>query len=106
MASATAKVIAKDAAKRKPMAPQMAEPYKPLGGRDEKSGRSYSESIDMCNVCGQTPCNCTHLQESRKARIVREALDAAKKKKMEKQEAKSDDSFNADPTLSSEIVKT
>jgi hypothetical protein len=106
MASATAKVIAKDAANRKPMAPQKSEPYKPLGSRDEKSGRSYSESIDMCNVCGQTPCNCTNLHESRKAQIVREALDAAKKKKMEKQETKGDDKFNADPTLSSEIVKT
>ena len=22
------------------------------------------ESVDMCNVCGQTPCNCTHLSEA------------------------------------------
>jgi len=22
------------------------------------------ESRDMCNVCGQTPCNCTHVMES------------------------------------------
>lgn len=24
--------------------------------------RTYMESIDMCNVCGQTLCNCTHMQ--------------------------------------------
>ena len=24
----------------------------------------FTESKDMCNVCGQTPCNCTHLTES------------------------------------------
>ena len=22
------------------------------------------EGRDMCNVCGQTPCNCTHVMES------------------------------------------
>ena len=26
--------------------------------------QSYAESADMCNVCGQTPCNCTHIRES------------------------------------------
>lgn len=24
--------------------------------------KTYMESTDMCNVCGQTPCNCTHMQ--------------------------------------------
>jgi hypothetical protein len=32
-------------AKAKPTTPQKHEPYKPLGGRDEKSGRSYSEGV-------------------------------------------------------------
>lgn len=26
--------------------------------------RPHKESTDMCNVCGQTPCNCTHISES------------------------------------------
>lgn len=43
--------------------PQKIEPKYPLGGRDEKSGRSYSEENDMCTVCGQTPCNCTHVEQ-------------------------------------------
>lgn len=50
MAKATDKVIKKDkeriAAQPKPT-PQKTEPYKPLGGRDEKSGRSYSEETEM-----------------------------------------------------------
>ena len=25
--------------------------------------RPHKESTDMCNVCGQTPCNCTHIEE-------------------------------------------
>lgn len=25
--------------------------------------RPHKESTDMCNVCGQTPCNCTHISE-------------------------------------------
>jgi hypothetical protein len=77
--------------KAKPATPQKQEPYKPLGGRDEKSGRSYSEEVE--------------LQESRRANIVREAMEAAKKKKKQ-QEQQSNDTFNADPTLSSEIVKS
>lgn len=43
-----AKNAAKAAAARanaKPATPQKQEPYKPLGGRDEKSGRSYSEEL-------------------------------------------------------------
>jgi hypothetical protein len=36
---------------------------------------------------------------------VREAMEAAKKKKKQQQE-QSSDKFNADPVLSSEIVKT
>lgn len=48
--TATDKVIKKDkeriAAQPKP-APQKSEPYKPLGGRDEKSGRSYSEEVEQ-----------------------------------------------------------
>jgi hypothetical protein len=50
MAKATDKVIKKDkeriAAQPKPT-PQKSEPYKPLGGRDEKSGRSYSEEFEL-----------------------------------------------------------
>ena len=49
MATATTKVIqkAKDRAAAQPKRePQKMASYKPLGGRDEKSGRSYSESVD------------------------------------------------------------
>ena len=43
-----AKNAAKAAAnKAKPATPQKQEPYKPLGGRDEKSGRSYSEEVEQ-----------------------------------------------------------
>ena len=48
MATATTKVIqkAKDRAAAQPKRePQKMASYKPLGGRDEKSGRSYSESV-------------------------------------------------------------
>ena len=48
MATATAKVIqkAKDRAAAQPKRePQKMASYKPLGGSDEKSGRSYSESV-------------------------------------------------------------
>lgn len=31
--------------------------------------RTYMESIDMCNVCGQTPCNCTHIEEETKWKV-------------------------------------
>jgi hypothetical protein len=66
---ATDKVVKKDKeriAAQPKREPQKASSYKPLGGRDEKSGRSYSEANDMCNVCGQTPCNCTHIEEGLK----------------------------------------
>lgn len=43
--------------------------------------RSHKESTDMCNVCGQTPCNCTHLSESyEEAEEHKSAAEAAKKK--------------------------
>ena len=94
-----AKNAAKAAAnKAKPATPQKQEPYKPLGGRDEKSGRSYSEEVEKTE-------KVNHLQESRRANIVREAMEAAKKKKKQQQE-QSSEKFNADPVLSSEIVKT
>lgn len=67
MKTATDKVIKKEKERIAALPkrePQKIEPYKPLGGRDEKSGRSYSEENDMCNVCGQTPCNCTHIEEA------------------------------------------
>lgn len=35
----------------------------------------YNEENDMCNVCGQTPCNCTHIDE-----LSNELLDRYKKK--------------------------
>jgi hypothetical protein len=101
MASATAKVIQKSkerVAAQPKREPQKASSYKPLGGRDEKSGRSYSEEVEQTE-------KVNHLQESRRANIVREAMEAAKKKKKQQQE-QSSDKFNADPTLSSEIVKT
>lgn len=57
--------------------------------RNAARGKQYDEQTE-------------DLQESRQSQIVREAMEAAKKKK--KQE--SADTFNADPTLSSEIVKS
>ena len=42
------------------------------------------ESIDMCNVCGQTPCNCTHVDVSEEVEQIEELsnelLDRYKKK--------------------------
>lgn len=38
---------AKEAASRPKAEPQKTTPYKPLGGRDEMSGRSYSEEVDQ-----------------------------------------------------------
>lgn len=29
----------------------------------------YNEENDMCNVCGQTPCNCTHIEEESKWKV-------------------------------------
>jgi hypothetical protein len=31
--------------------------------RKIKGATVHRESTDMCNVCGQTPCNCTHINE-------------------------------------------
>lgn len=47
MASATKKVIAVQDKQRTPIVPQKAAPYKPLGGYDPKSGKSYSESVEQ-----------------------------------------------------------
>ena len=37
-------------------------------GMKEKNGRKVPncvpEETDVCAVCGQTPCNCTHIEES------------------------------------------
>ena len=47
---ATADLMAKrekEAASRPKVEPQKTTPYKPLGGRDEKSGRSYSEGVEL-----------------------------------------------------------
>jgi len=30
-----------------------------------KGPQGVAESRDMCNVCGQTPCNCTHISKDR-----------------------------------------
>jgi hypothetical protein len=62
--------------------------------RNAARGKQYDESVEV-----------DQLQESRRANIVREAMESAKKKKKQQQE-QSSDKFNADPTLSSEIVKT
>lgn len=72
MKTATDKVIKKEKERIAALPkrePQKIEPKYPLGGRDEKSGRSYSEETDMCNVCGQTPCNCTHIEEETKWKV-------------------------------------
>ena len=50
MKTATDKVIKKDKeriASQPKREPQKASSYKPLGGRDEKSGRSYSEEVEQ-----------------------------------------------------------
>jgi hypothetical protein len=62
--------------------------------RNAARGKQYDESVEV-----------DQLQEGRRANIVREAMEAAKKKKKQQQE-QSSDKFNADPVLSSEIVKT
>lgn len=33
-------------------------------GYDHHFWDKKNESTDMCNVCGQTPCNCTHVNEA------------------------------------------
>lgn len=62
--------------------------------RNAARGKQWDESVEKT---GQ-------ITESRKSKIVREAMDSAKKKKME-QKTKNAETFNADPTLSSVIVK-
>jgi len=33
---------------------------------ERRAGQTAAmEATDMCNVCGQTPCNCTHIEEGR-----------------------------------------
>ena len=45
--------------------------------------RPHKESTDMCGVCGQTPCNCTHISEEsgayEKSEENKRSADAAKK---------------------------
>lgn len=50
MKTATDKVIKKEKERIAALPkrePEMLQPYKPLGGRDEKSGRSYSEEVNV-----------------------------------------------------------
>lgn len=36
-----------------------------------------NEHRDMCSVCGQTPCNCTHLDEDWRSKVAAASLGAA-----------------------------
>ncbi len=83
MASATAKVIAKDAANRKPMTPQKTTPYKPLGGRDEKSGRSYSESVEQMNELSKGISVKEENFKQFRASLIEKTLTPAEMKKRE-----------------------
>ena len=49
--------------------------------RKIKGATVHRESVDMCNVCGQTPCNCTHIQEAEQIdELSSDLLDRYKKK--------------------------
>lgn len=59
-----------------------AKPFKKILDRSGKIGRAKAhiqmkanESSDMCNVCGQTPCNCTSIDEG----TVQDKIDKASK---------------------------
>ena len=81
LATATAKVIQKDkeriAAQPKP-APRKAEPYKPLGGRDETSGRSYSESKSLQGVAEGLLQTLRRLVPGHAKREINKKMDAGK----------------------------
>lgn len=58
------------------------KPMKKILDRSGKIGRAKAhiqikanESVDMCNVCGQTPCNCTSIDEG----TVQDKIDKAAK---------------------------
>jgi hypothetical protein len=44
--------------------------------------RTYVESVDMCNVCGQTPCNCTHIEEQNITELSSDLLQRYKDEAM------------------------
>ena len=61
-------------AKAKARARAAGRPYPNMvdniwAARNEQMVNPYTELIekieDMCNVCGQTPCNCTHIEEAK-----------------------------------------
>ena len=55
-----------------------ANPYKPYWG-ESKEAIEHIDQSDMCTVCGQTPCNCTHVQEATSAAVrMQRALQRAK----------------------------
>lgn len=61
-------------AKAKARARSAGRPYPNMvdniwAARNEQMGNPYTEVLeqikDMCGVCGQTPCNCTHIEEAK-----------------------------------------
>lgn len=61
-------------AKAKARAARAGRPYPNMvdniwAARNEEMNNPYTEMLeqlaDMCNVCGQTPCNCTHISEAK-----------------------------------------
>lgn len=50
-------------------------------GQTKHKGKEFAEAYgDVCRVCGQSPCNCTHIHESleqRLARKIRENVEQA-----------------------------
>lgn len=59
-------VIGKDGRKVHKKANQVADANDKNGNGipDDKEKKLHMESTDICKVCGQTPCNCTSIEEA------------------------------------------
>jgi hypothetical protein len=97
-----AKKAAEARANAKPIAPQKAEPYKPLGGRDEKSGRSYSEAIEHGVAEAATPVavrmqralDKIKAERERSERRGKELMDQIRQKQQEQKPMKEQKTLN------------
>jgi hypothetical protein len=82
MASATARVVQKDKeriAAQPKREPQKASSYKPLGGRDELSGRSYSEEVEQMDELSKATLQSYRDQTKEKRAAYNSAIaDAGK----------------------------
>lgn len=123
MATATRKVMDKQKqriAAQPKVEPQKAQPYKPLGGRDELSGRSYNESYEpsrMLNIAKSAARRNAGIKEqadegdydtpakktlSRTAGMVKDLATKAKDKKVSKG---GNEKFQPDPEISTQIMR-